>query len=166
MSMAVQVVGACRAWYLRTPLLAEYARCMLSCMQRHGDCGRRRATGMRFVRPLARRHGARGRRYLPSMRFVCPLTRRHGACGRRRSPGKRFVSTLLRAGMASADAVVRRVSALYALLHAKAWRLLTPSLAENALCMPSCAQAWRLRTPSRAEHALCTPSCARRHGDC
>lgn len=122
--MAVQVAGARRAWYLRTPLLAEYALCMLSCTQRHGDCGRRRATGMRFVRPLARRHGARGRRYLPSMRFVC---------------------TLVRAGMATADAVARRVRALHAQLYTK---------------------AGRLRTPSRAGYALCMPSCTQRHGAC
>ncbi len=138
--MAVQVAGACRAWYLRTPLLAEYARCMLSCMQRHGDCGRRRATGMRFVRPLARRHGARGRRYLPSMRFLRPLTRRHGDCGRRRAQGMRFVRPLVRAGMATADAVARRVRALHAILYAKAGRLRTPLLAGYALCMHYCTQ--------------------------
>ena len=125
---------------MRTPLLAEYALCMLSCMQRHGDCGRRRSPGMRFVRPLARRHGARGRRYLPSMRFVCPLTRRHGACGRRRAQGMRFVRPLVRAGMATADAVARRVRALHAQLYTKAGRLLPMSRAGYALCMPSCTQ--------------------------
>ncbi len=139
--MAVQVAGACRAWYLRTPLLAEYALCMLSCTQRHGDCGRRRATGMRFVRPLARAGMATAdavaRRvralhailYAKAGRLRTPLlagyalcmhyyTQRQGACCRCRAPSMRFVCTLLRAGMAPADAIARRVRALYALLCA------------------------------------------------
>ena len=164
--MAVQVAGARRAWYLRTPLLAEYARCMLSCMQRHGDCGRRRAPRIRFVCPFARRHGARGRRYLPSMRFVCPLTRRHGACGRRRSPGTRFVCPLVRAGMATADAVARRVRALHAILYAKAGRLRTPLLAGYALCMHYCTQRQGACCRCRAPGMRFVSPLVRRHGTC
>lgn len=87
-------------------------------------------------------------------------TQRQGACGRRCLPGTHFVCTIVHKGRALAADGARRECALYALLCAQAWRLLTPSRAGHVLCMPSCAQPWRLRTLLLVGYALCPPSCA------
>ena len=52
----------------------------------------------------------------------------------------RALYPLLCAGMALVDAVTCRACALYALLCAQAWRLLTPLRAGYALCMHNCTQ--------------------------